>query len=1337
MKRNPEQQLIVDRARIAWMKRLIDTSRRNNLLYYRDLRIGTLNLENYNKKLLEDLISGEKVSLGNLLQQKDKTEIAARIREIRRRAQSNLEERGLETLFLAAGMATWHASDEGRPPEAPIVLVPLKIEPLGREGREISIQRAGDDQINSALLHILEDDFNVSISQEDLLPDSEDEQEALNLEFIYRELGSRTSKIPEFSIKPRVVIGNFSFQKMSMVNDIKKYANQLGQHELVAAIAGYGPSREILQRERVEISVEEIDKAKPVDDLGVLDADASQQRAILAALKGQHGVIHGPPGTGKSQTIANLIAVLAAQGKKVLFVAQKRAALEVVKDRLKQAGLGHLVLDVHGADVSRRELMAKVAETISQLKNSSSVDADELYARYKNRRSRLNKHVEVMHQPRLPSGLSVHQMQGRLLRLPSGAQNPVRWRGKMLDRLTHESVNEIHDLLREASGFEGLFLRKNASPWTGANLEDGKQAQEALDLATTLSTKLIPTFLSTFKEISSTTKLLSPKNLSTAMEQSRLLEDVAQTLILYNNELFQEDFDKIMEILRPARANFLSVFFSWCLNKEFRLMRNRLRLLRRAGPVSIAQFYKEINQAAKQKSRWMAVASGSLPSISEKRVELSDLLRQLYENLKQLNGYLCRNGLPEVDLETLISLTARLSGDRITPHRIPQLLGIEKQLVDHGIDELINYLRAGANIDGEFWVNSFDFAWISSCLEKAQFEDKEIAGFNGRIHDKLVQDFQQCDRERLQIARMQVHRSHAEQVFKVMNNYPDQANLIKREISKSKRQLPLRTLLQRAGDVLLSISPCWMASPLSVSNLLDGEKTYFDVVLFDEASQILPEDAIPSILRAKTTIVAGDRDQLPPTSFFVAGENEEDSTEEMSDPTEGFESILDVLSSFLDLWSLDWHYRSFDEVLIQFSNRHIYGKRLLTFPNPKLSEVLTHKLIPFNSEHDEAEESSAEEVREVVRLVIQHAKDRPRESLGVITMGIKHMRRIEAALDEELPRHEGLDEFFDPNRKERFFVKNIERVQGDERDAIIISVGYGKDRTGRLLYRFGPLLFDGGHRRLNVAVTRARRRLTLVSSFTHVDMDPQKCRSLGVKLLREYIAYAISGGKFIDEEIQAGIPLNDFERDVFESLESKGLKLVPQLGTSRYRLDMAVQHPEQPGRFILAIECDGATYHSAQSARDRDRLRQQHLEALGWRFHRIWSTDWFTRKSDEIERTMAAFKNAVSFSDSIDARGELHSSDHIMESPPIITSASNAITKRSGTKPKLPIRASINDYSNQELTQLVKWILSDGRLYTDEELIEEAMKSLPFERRGNRIEEKLTRIIRKIRNSKA
>jgi hypothetical protein len=363
------------------------------------------------------------------------------------------------------------------------------------------------------------------------------------------------------------------------------------------------------------------------------------------------------------------------------------------------------------------------------------------------------------------------------------------------------------------------------------------------------------------------------------------------------------------------------------------------------------------------------------------------------------------------------------------------------------------------------------------------------------------------------------------------------------------------------------------------------------------------------------------------------------------------------------------------------------------------------------------------EVSRVVELILQHAECRPDESLGVITMGINHANRVDVALRRALLDRRDLDAFFRERAAEPFFVKSIERVQGDERDAIILSVGYGKGPDGRMLHRFGPININGGHRRLNVAVTRARQRATLVSSFSSHDMDPNRLNGLGPRLLRGYLEYAESQGT-LPTNVDGAAVLDPFEADVRDALTAAGIPLLPQYGKSGHRIDFAAQHPERPRQMVLAIEADGATYHSSRTVRDRDRLRQEHLERLGWRFHRIWSTEWFRDREREIARAKAAYDAAVAEADrpADEADHRTGGTDRVgPTSTPPFEKAAGSASIRALPKPPLYPGTPITEYSRAELAALVRWIESDGRLRTEEDIVAEAMEELGYRKRGSRI----------------
>jgi hypothetical protein len=622
--------------------------------------------------------------------------------------------------------------------------------------------------------------------------------------------------------------------------------------------------------------------------------------------------------------------------------------------------------------------------------------------------------------------------------------------------------------------------------------------------------------------------------------------------------------------------------------------------------------YGEVVSAKDLADEWATVAPGASP-IAADCAAMVAAEASARPRLDWLDAHLERDlsGEPLTDLDALFPA---LAADISTPYRLPRLTEIETQIETLGAGAILPELRRSQPPAGD-WGRVFEHAYLSSCFEEARRADASIAGFNGRVHDQSVREFCRLDRERLKVAVARVRRAHAEGAIATMNAYPNQDALIRREAQKKARHLPLRRLLAEAPDVLTALAPCWMASPLSVGQLLDGDHRYFEVVIFDEASQVLPEDAVSSLLRAQRAVVAGDSRQLPPTTFFAAIQDPGDAAaDDDLNATQGFESLLDLMGAFLEPWPLQWHYRSRDEKLIAFSNHHIYGNSLITFPGPGGTAPVRHEHVAQSSNDPTQLTSVTDEVDRVVELVLDHAEQRPKETLGVIAMGIEHADRVQQAIDQALLQRPDLDAFFDQTQFERFFVKNLERVQGDERDAIILTIGYGKDERGRLPYRFGPLLTQGGERRLNVAVTRARTRVTVVSSFSHHDMDPGRSTARGVELLRAYLEYAAQGGQTWAAGERPEPPLDAFQAAVKQALEARGLVLTPQWGASRYRVDFAVQSPGDESRALLALETDGPGYRAVPTARERDRTREQVLEGLGWTFHRIWTTDWFMRR---------------------------------------------------------------------------------------------------------------------------
>jgi len=460
-----------------------------------------------------------------------------------------------------------------------------------------------------------------------------------------------------------------------------------------------------------------------------------------------------------------------------------------------------------------------------------------------------------------------------------------------------------------------------------------------------------------------------------------------------------------------------------------------------------------------------------------------------------------------------------------------------------------------------------------------------------------------------------------------------EAAVLMREAAKKRCLMPIRTLMQKIPNLLVKLKPCLLMSPISVSQFLSPEAAHFDLVLFDEASQIVPEDAIGSIYRGKTLVVAGDNKQLPPTSFFQKSLMDTVEWDQVNDEDfEVFDSILDeCLGIGLPVKTLRWHYRSKHEDLIAFSNHQFYDDALITFPAAKAKhENLGVKLdyVP-NGLYDRGKNrDNPVEAEKIVSLVFEHFTNYPKKTLGVVTFSIAQMNAIEEAIDRRLKGHPEFDKFFKEDRLEGFFVKNLENVQGDERDVIFFSVCYGYDQNGEMTMNFGPLNKPGGERRLNVAVTRAREKVVIVTSIRSTDIDPA-AKAQGVQTLRNYIEYAEKGPVILNMPYQkAGVYESHLDEDIASEIQKLGYDVVPQVGCSGYKINIGVIDPVNPGCYLMGIECDGITYRSSSSARDRDRLREQVLKGLGWRIHRVWSPSWVARRDSEVKQLTEVLEQA-------------------------------------------------------------------------------------------------------------
>ncbi|RPJ72280.1 MAG: DUF3320 domain-containing protein, partial [Alphaproteobacteria bacterium] len=529
-------------------------------------------------------------------------------------------------------------------------------------------------------------------------------------------------------------------------------------------------------------------------------------------------------------------------------------------------------------------------------------------------------------------------------------------------------------------------------------------------------------------------------------------------------------------------------------------------------------------------------------------------------------------------------------------------------------------------------VPAFKGNYADSSL-KIKFKEKNILpAFVKELQDNKIKKFKELDSKIISLNRQRV-------AYELFCNKPNvcsgysrnsEFGVLLNEFNRKRGHMPIRKLMTLNGGLIEKIKPCFMMSPLSIAQYLDPRTTKFDVIIFDEASQVKPEDAIGALVRGNQVVVMGDSHQLPPTSFFdhVADTLDTDPDEDIV--YTDMESILNVCKMSFPSKTLRWHYRSRHETLIAVSNQEFYDNRLYVYPSPMHNDdKLGLKFVHLSDTVYDRGKSSVNrgEARTVAKAVLEQYKRFPSKSIGVGTFNKKQQEAIQEEIEELLRHNPEMEKYFTNEKGENFFVKNIETIQGDERDVIFISIGFGFDINHKLSKNFGPLNQEGGERRLNVLITRAREKCVVYSNFTSRDLRIDEKDPFGLRALKVFLEYAETKNLTTIEEEKEDSD-SPFEDSVYEFLRENGYEVRKQVGCAGYRIDLAIIDSCNPGRYVIGIECDGATYHSSSVARDRDRLRQQILEGLGWNLYRIWSTDWYRHPIESGDKLLDAIENA-------------------------------------------------------------------------------------------------------------
>lgn len=1306
---------LIEKAVEEWKRQLVDLTGFNRLVYFRESKKGSLSLDDAEPSSLEFLLGGKAIKLSKLFGSGAASvdsasfDVAVKaMRSIDRTALVNAEEQGIETLFVTSCWMSWDAAGSSKAtPNAPIVMAPLQARSTGGSKSDFVLERTDAWEVNETLLLFWEEQFGVVLDRAELSAMVEDNQS--DPSFIAQHvhsLASQAGVLKALTVRQGSALSNFKYTKMPMVKDLESSVNELAQSDLIAAIAGDQDAALALRSDNAPGEVDERlpNFIAPDQEFLVLDADSSQSYVVNAVASGRSLVVEGPPGTGKSQTISNVIATLAAEGKSVLFVAEKRAALEAVQTRLEQVGLAEITLDLHGITLKKKDLAASLGASLSSVTESVLPRVGGLHAELSQFRQQAVSYEEELHRVHAPWEVSYFDVLQELGGLADAPLEPLS--DVVIDEMSDDRRLEIERSFAELRSVEaaaGLSSR-----WNTVVIESEAVAEDLVASVQRYRDYLIADVRSAVAAAEADVPSMSRmtiRQLEDFVLIHRSLVDVERNLWPGVWELDLPETHRVLKSKRPLLPG----------TAEYRAVKKAIasastNKFRRAAVVSSLERAIEVEQ------HWGDLLGGGpirLPVAIEIERSLGELLAQMptLENIEPLS-----RDLPLREIEQLVG---ELAGSEREALLLGQASEIRAQLRTGGFGQLLSDIDAGF-IAEDLTDQVLRRSISEGVKRRIEKRARNLMSFEGSEHTHAVGRYSHADSEHIRTAAERVSRGVSERTLRILNEYPQQASIIEKEAKKKTRHLSLRKLQDQAGDVLTSLKPCWMMSPLMVAQVLPA-RPCFDYVIFDEASQIRPADAVSSLLRGRNVVVAGDRRQLPPSNFFDgsgSGEIDEYDEDAPDALTSGYESLLDVVSVTLPGRMLNWHYRSNDDRLIALSNDHIYEGGLTTFPGSQQeSPIRFHKVDHVPADKTEVA-SNPTEVRRIVDLMLEHARERSEMSLGVIAFGQKHATAIEDQLASTITSTSDpeLEAYFNEDRPERVFVKNIERVQGDERDAIILAIGYGHDVNGKVPLRFGPVNQDGGERRINVAASRARSRMDVVASISSSELHVDNL-SKGPRLLRDLIRFAETGGE--DTGAMAiKHPLNSFELAVQYELQLLGLDPICQYGFAGYRIDFALPHPSNNGQMVLAVEADGASYHSSLTARDRDRLRQQVLEAKGWRFHRIWSTAFFRDPKSEALKVKEAYESALR-GDPAQPIAPFHAGT--TPSPPTMPS----------TKPRLIPGLPITEYKHRELVALAKWATNNGeRLLTDEQ-IHDAMKSeLGFKRSGSRINEAFDRAIR-------
>lgn len=1259
-------------------------------------------------------------------------ELKNRLTDVYRTARTAMEEGGASTLYLALGFLAWYETESSEQQRlAPIILVPVELRRTSiQEGYRIC-QSDEEPRVNISLLELLQKDFDLNIPNMEPIPEDD---HGIDVRGILKKFRQSIKNTNRWDVVEDAHIGFFSFSKFLMWRDLEQRTDELLRNRVVDHLVNR-PNESFPDDGRFPDEKKLDDEHPPEQTFCPLPADSSQLAAVFAAAEKKSFVLFGPPGTGKSQTITNIISHTLANDQSVLFVSEKVAALNVVHNRLVQCGLGPFCLELHSNKSNKNQVITQLGEALDYTGSRSQPEWQREAKRLATLRAELNDYVRALHQRR-ECGESVYTATSILCGLRDVA--PIDLGFAECHSVTRERLDELRENIDRVVTAALAIGHPTSCVWNGCSVDSWSPAvQRAIEDS-------LKQLIAVCDRLHKCTQTLGPRlriglnwnisYLEFAEKFVRLLGESpqptaailtehdwdaiesaingwlahgrkrdklrAKLFARYESRLLEVDLDGLAAKLRDAmKAWFVPRWFgvravckslSACAKQRETLnaetasvdlknaieLRQEEMLLAECGErarVLLGNYWSEgeadwdkiesvrnwsqrfrkyalaaasgdAAKAAEFRQHWTRLITegqGSLHANGELAVAIAEFLdahgsfKKLSAGLSALLG--CgtspwgadakRALLPEIRTK-LLSWSANLQLLRAWCNWSQ----VRREAIADELEPLINAFESNG-LPTSALRQTFDRSFFEAYVNSITQKEKPLLRFFSSEHERKIRQFRDLDAKYTELTKLEIQARLAagRPTTSSRVNEESEIGILQRQRRLRRGHMHVRQLFQKIPNLLHRLKPCVLMSPISVAQYLDASHPPFDLVVFDEASQIPAWDAVGAIGRGKEVVIVGDPKQLPPTNFFSRAD-EPDRTDD--DAVEEMESILnECLSGQMPQMALRWHYRSRHESLIAFSNYNYYDNSLYTFPSPFVGKGVSLHAVAgvYDKGHSRTNRAEAEAV---VAEVIRRLRDPSlsNQSIGVVTFSVAQQGLVEDLLDEARREHPEIESFFCADHPEPVFIKNLENVQGDERDVILFSICYGPDAEGRVSINFGPLNRDGGERRLNVAITRARSEVRVYSTLKAEQIDLSRSRAQGVRDLKCFLDYAERGPVALSQAttLKGGDEFDSpFEKAVCQKLRDRGHQVHTQVGCSGYRIDLAILDPDAPGRYLLGIECDGANYHSAKTARDRDRLREAVLVGLGWQLHRVWSSDWWVNPEECLSKIDAAIEQAM------------------------------------------------------------------------------------------------------------